>query len=96
MNVKLPSKNIKSTVAFLEHSNIEWQSKFIRLTEQLNRSESQSRNYLRELTKCQKMLYEAGSYLFESILCSRKLTCRKFFTLAIESLFSKNLVFLNH
>ena len=55
-----PSKNIKSTIALLERSNIEWQTKLARLTEQLGRSESQSRNYQRDLARYQKLLYEAG------------------------------------
>ncbi|CAF2464780.1 unnamed protein product [Rotaria sp. Silwood2] len=59
-SIELPTKNIKSTIALLERSNIEWQTKLARLTEQLGRSENQSRNYHRELTKYQKILYEAG------------------------------------
>ncbi|CAF1017675.1 unnamed protein product [Adineta ricciae] len=55
-----PSKNIKSTIALLERSNIEWQTKLARLTEQLGRSESQSRNHQRDLARYQKLLYEAG------------------------------------
>ncbi|UJR33445.1 hypothetical protein I4U23_020890 [Adineta vaga] len=51
----IPSKNIKSTIALLERSNIEWQTKLARLTEQLGRSESQSRNHQRELNKYQKL-----------------------------------------
>jgi hypothetical protein len=62
MGIELPSKNIKSTIAILERSNIEWQTKLARLTEQLGRSESQSRNHQRELIKYQKLLYEAGLY----------------------------------
>lgn len=64
MDNDLPTKNIKSTIALLERSNIEWQAKLARLTEQLGRTENQSRNYLREFNKCQKLLYEAGSYCF--------------------------------
>ncbi|CAF4295089.1 unnamed protein product [Rotaria socialis] len=60
IGTEYPTKNIKSTIALLEHSNIEWQTKLARLTEQLGRSEHQSRNYHRELNKYQKMLYEAG------------------------------------
>ena len=55
-----PSKNIKSTIALLERSNIEWQTKLARLTEQLGRSECQSRNHQRDLAKYQKLVYEAG------------------------------------
>ncbi|CAF0911767.1 unnamed protein product, partial [Adineta steineri] len=70
MGIELPSKNIKSTIALLERSSIEWQTKLARLTEQLGRSESQSRNYQRELTKCQKQLYQAG--LAESSMRQRR------------------------
>ncbi len=59
----MPTKNIKSTISLLERSNIEWQTKLARLTEQLGRTESQSRNYQRELTKYQKLLYEAGEHI---------------------------------
>ncbi|CAF0757918.1 unnamed protein product [Rotaria sordida] len=69
-NIELPTKNIKSTIALLERSNIEWQTKLARLTEQLGRSENQSRNYHRELTKYQKILYEAG--LIESSVRQRR------------------------
>jgi len=62
MGNDLPSKNIKSTIALLERSNIEWQTKLARLTEQLGRSESQSRNYHRELIKYQTLLNDAGAY----------------------------------
>ncbi|CAF0728447.1 unnamed protein product [Adineta ricciae] len=55
-----PSKNIKSTIALLERSNIEWQTKLARLTEQLGRSETQSRNHQRDLVRYKKLLYEAG------------------------------------
>jgi len=63
MDHDYPSTNIKSTIALLERSNIEWQTKLARLTEQLGRSESQSRNYQRELIKCQQLLSDAGKYL---------------------------------
>lgn len=62
-----PSKNIKSTIALLERANIEWQTKLARLTEQLGRSESQSRNSQRELIKYQKLLYDAGRRILSHI-----------------------------
>ncbi|CAF1983551.1 unnamed protein product [Rotaria magnacalcarata] len=70
IGMEYPTKNIKSTIALLERSNIEWQTKLARLTEQLGRSEHQSRNYHRELNKYQKMLYEAG--LIESSVRQRR------------------------
>ncbi|CAF0739616.1 unnamed protein product [Rotaria sp. Silwood1] len=69
-SIELPTKNIKSTIALLERSNIEWQTKLARLTEQLGRSENQSRNYHRELIKYQNVLYEAG--LIESCIRQRR------------------------
>lgn len=64
MGSEYPTKNIKSTIALLERSSIEWQTRLARVTEQLGRSEHQSRNYFRELNKYQKMLYDAGTYYF--------------------------------
>ncbi len=50
---ELPTKSIKS---------IEWQEETVRLKEQLNRSENQSKNYYRKSIKYHKLLHDAGSY----------------------------------
>ncbi|CAF1077570.1 unnamed protein product [Rotaria sordida] len=57
---ELSSKNIKSTIEPLHHSNIEWREKFSRLKEKYYRCEYQSRNYYRKLIKYYKLLYDAG------------------------------------
>jgi hypothetical protein len=56
MNINVPLSTS------MECSTHQWEEKIVRLKEQLNRSENQSRNYYRKLMKCHKLLYDAGSY----------------------------------